>query len=113
MSKYYGMVGYASFEETSPGVETPKYIERPYFGEILQNYRRLESNNQVNDSITLTMRLSIISDPYAMENFHQIRYVTYMGAKWKVNTVEVTYPTLTLNMGGVFNEASEASQSSM
>ena len=36
-------------------------------------------------------------------HFTMIRYIEWMGVKWKVNNVEVQYPRLTLHIGGVFN----------
>lgn len=110
MAKYYGMVGYATFDQEEPGISKIVIEERPYYGDILQNYRRLQTTQQLNDDLALTMRLSILSDPYALENFHQIRYAAYMGTKWKVNTVEVSYPRLVLNLGGVYNEATGPSE---
>ena len=39
-----------------------------------------------------------------MENYSQIRYVEYLGAKWRVTKVEVRHPRLVLSIGGVYNE---------
>lgn len=103
MAKYYGMIGYATFENSVPGVTEENFVERPYYGDVLQNYRRLQDSRNVNDDVTLTMRISIVADPYAYENFHNIRYATYMGVKWKVNTIEVANPRIVLNLGGVYN----------
>lgn len=113
MAKYYGMVGYVTFDQEIPGVSIPIIEERPYYGDILQNYRRMQTTQQLNDDIALTMRLSILSDPYALENFHKIRYATYMGTKWKVNTIEVSYPRLVLNLGGVYNDSTGSSENPM
>lgn len=113
MAKYYGMVGYVTFDNETPGISIPVTEERPYYGDILQNYRRLQTTQNLNDDLALTMRISILSDPYALENFHNIRYATYMGTKWKVSTAEVVYPRLILNLGGVYNEAAGPSENPM
>ena len=47
---------------------------------------------------------SILADPYARNNFHSMRYIKFMGALWKITTVEVQYPRLILNVGGVYND---------
>lgn len=47
---------------------------------------------------------SIVADPFAYANFHSMRFIEYMGAKWKISNVEVQYPRLILTVGGVYNE---------
>ena len=47
--------------------------------------------------------ISILSVPYAVNNFHSMRYIEFMGAKWKVSDVEVQYPRLLLTLGGLYN----------
>lgn len=105
MAKYYGKIGYAEYDYERPGIAEEVIIEKTYYGDLLQNTRRLQSIDEVNDNLTLSNRISILSDPYALENFHKIRYAEYMGTKWKVNTVDVQYPRLVLTLGGVYNEA--------
>lgn len=103
MAKYYGLVGYAETVEISPGVWEEQITERPYYGDLMRNSRRLQTANQLNDNLNISNELSIVSDPFAERNFHAIRYATYMGTKWKVTNVEVSYPRLTLTLGGVYN----------
>lgn len=104
MPRWYGKIGYGVTEETSPGVWTEEIVERNYYGDIIRNLRRLETSDQVNDNISVSNEISILSDPYALENFHSIRWVEFMGAKWKVSSVEVQYPRLVLSLGGVYND---------
>ena len=104
MPKWYGKIGYGVTEETSPGVWTEEIVERQYYGDILRNLRRLETSDQVNDNVSVSNEISIVSDPYAFENFHSIRWVEFMGAKWKVSSIEVQYPRLVLSLGGVYND---------
>ena len=103
MPKFCGNIGYAISKETTPGVWIEDIVERQYFGDVYRNTRKLQSGNQVNDSIDISNEISILSDPFANENFHSMRYVTYMGAKWKVSSVEVRYPRLILTVGGFYN----------
>ena len=103
MAKYFGSIGYAETVETSPGIVREQITERNYYGDILRNNRRLEDSNEINDDINITNRISIVSDPYAVENFWKIRYATFMGNKWKVKTVDVEFPRLILTLGGLYN----------
>lgn len=103
MAKFYGMIGYGCTEETSPGVWTEQITERPYFGDLIRNYRKTQGSGNVNDNVNVSNEISIIADPFANENFHSMRYVRLMGAKWKIETVEVQYPRLILTIGGLYN----------
>lgn len=103
MAKWFGVIGYAEQVETEPGVWKETITEREYFGDMTRNTRRLQSTDQLNDDISISNEISIVSDPYANENFHSMRYATYMGTKWKITSVEVQYPRLILSLGGVWN----------
>ena len=101
--KWHGVIGYGETTETEPGICTEHITERVYSGEILRNTRMLQTSGQVNDNINISNSISIISDPYANKNFHSIKYVEFMGTKWKVTNVDVQYPRLILSIGGVYN----------
>ncbi len=104
MAKFYGKIGYCETMETSPGVWTEKITERDYFGDLVRNTRKLQTPDGVNDDINIANEISILADPYTMHNFHAMRYVNFMGTKWKISSVEVSYPRLILTVGGVYNE---------
>lgn len=103
MAKFYGVIGYADTQETSLGVHEEVFIRRHAYGEVLRNNRKLENGEHLNDDLTLNNQISIVGDPYAVKHFFSIRYVEWMGAKWKVTNVEVQPPRLTLTIGGVYN----------
>jgi len=103
MAKFYGPIGYAVTTETTPGVWTEEITEHFYYGDLLQNVRRLQSGDHLNDDINISNKISILADPFAYTNFHTIRYVEFMGTKWKVSEVDVQYPRLILTIGGVYN----------
>ena len=103
MAKFYGRIGFAETVETAPGVWTENIVDYNYFGDIIRNARRLQSSDQLNDDINISNEISSVADPYANQNFHSMRYVEFMGAKWKITNVEVRYPRLILTVGGVYN----------
>ena len=108
MAKYYGTVGFAETVKTSPDVWEEQITERDYSGEAMRISRRWQGTEHLNDDLVVNNRLSILADPYAYNNFQSIRYATWMGAKWKVSSVEVAYPRLQLDLGGVYNEQNES-----
>lgn len=103
MAKFYGIIGYAETAETRPGVWTEQITERSYYGDLIRNVRNLQASGELNDNINVANQISIVADPFACQNFHLMRYVEFMGAKWKVTSVEVQYPRLILTIGGVYN----------
>lgn len=103
MSKWYGKIGYAETAETDPGIWEEQITERSYYGESFRNTRLLQSSGNVNDNVNIANQISIVADPYANQNFHAMRYVEFMGTKWKITDIEVQYPRLILTIGGIHN----------
>lgn len=104
MSKFYGKVGYSEQVEIEAGIFSQnEIVEHYYRGEVMSNFRRLSSGDSINDSVEINNKFSIIADPYACQNFHNIRYIEYLGTKWKVTNVEDQRPRLILTAGGVYN----------
>ena len=103
MAKFYGAVGYGIRTLIRPGVFEEVITEENYFGDTLVNIRDIQSTETLNDNINVANKISILADQFANENFHLIRYVVFMGVKWKVPKVEVAAPRLILTLGGVYN----------
>lgn len=105
--KFYGIVGYCeSVEETGDreGNWVDRCTERKYYGDILRNTKKWDSNQEsVNDDLNINNSFSIVADAYAYEHFYAMKYVKWMGAYWKVTNVEVQRPRLILTIGGVYN----------
>lgn len=104
MAKFCGVIGYAVTKETEPGIWEEQIVEVEYFGDVIRNTRRINAPGKVNDDISISNQISIIADPFANNNFHAMKYVVFMGAKWKVSEVTVEYPRLILAIGGLYNE---------
>ena len=105
MTKWYGKVGYSETVETAPGVWTSQDTVREYYGDIKRNTARWAGNsNSTNDNLTVTTQISIVADAFAIEKFHSIKWVEFMGVKWAVDSVDPTQPPrLLLTLGGVYN----------
>lgn len=105
MAKYYGILGYSlDNKEIRPGVYEPCIDERVIYGDFIRNVKKTDNSGQYNDNININNQISFIADPFAVENFSRIKYATYMGTKWAVSSVEVAFPRLILNLGGVYND---------
>lgn len=102
--KFAGKVGFWIDEtEVKPGVWKSSIIERDYFGDVSLSYRRFQPSDNQNDNFSTNSRISILSDLYAQQNWTSIRYVVWNEAKLKVTSVEISYPRIVLEVGGVYN----------
>lgn len=103
MARFYGKVGYGKTEDKGNGVHELVITERNYSGDVVRNTRRLETGEKVNDDLTTSTSISIVSDSYANQYFFAIQYVEWAGTLWKVTSVEQESPRLILRLGGVYN----------
>lgn len=104
MAKYYGKIGYATTVVGKPGVHKHQFTERTVYGDTIKNSRKLDNSEYLLDNVSISMKISFIADPYAVQNFHNIKYATYNRSNWEVVLVEPEFPRLVLTLGGVFNE---------
>ena len=104
MSKMLCVIGYATTEETVPGVFEEKIKPMAYYADLIRNTSKYQSTANLNDDISLNNSISIIADPYAFENYAHMRYVDIHGTKWKISDAELAYPRIILNVGGVYND---------
>lgn len=102
--KFCGKVGYDITEETVPGVWEATIVERTYRGDVIKNRSSWQAGESINDDINVSSDISIMADAFAYQHFSNIRYVEFMGAKWKVTTVTPERPRITLTLGGLYNE---------
>lgn len=102
--KFAGEVGFwINDVETAPGVFQPAVVERHYTGDVTRHFRKWNSSEHMNDDFRLNNQIEIVADLYMQQNWTSIKYVVWNGVKWKVPTVEVDYPRLVLEIGGVYN----------
>lgn len=111
--KWHGKIGFETMVETSPGPGKatewrPDIVEKHYYGDVNRVVKRYDSGDKVNNDISINNQFSIISDPFANENFFNMRWIEWRGVKWKVNEVTVEYPRLTVNIGGEWKDGNNA-----
>ena len=104
MNRWYGKVGYSETVETASGVWAPQDTIREYYGDVIRNTTRWAVNSDsTNDDLTVNSQISIVADPYAIEKFYSMKWIEFMGAKWKITNVDPQPPRLLLTLGGVYN----------
>ncbi len=106
MGKFKGIIGFVRTEEdpNHPGVYREVITEKEYLAEVIRSIKRSQGvPDKLNDDVNVDVQISILFNPYLMDNFSHIRFVEWMGAAWKVNSVEPQYPRLILSIGGIYN----------
>lgn len=105
MARFSGMVGFAIIEETKPGIYEEVYKERPYKGDVLRRSRSWSPSEHLNDDISITNEISIVSDSFAILNFGVMRYVRWLQQCFSIDSasLDTERHRITLTLGGVFN----------
>lgn len=112
--KYYDDVTFVLQREdpNAPGNWKQYTVIKQYPGE----WKRIESKwtpgDKTNDDKRVNNQLEIISDPFALLNWTQIRCVKYMNVQWSVNTVTLRPPRIVMEIGGLYNAPAKPSSSS-
>ena len=104
--KFSGKVGFWQKSiQTNPGVYKPGIVEKPYVGDVFRDYRKWQSaENQQNENLTVSNKISIISDLFMQQNWASIKYVNWNGVNWSVSSIDVSsFPRVTIELGGVYN----------
>lgn len=103
--KWCGQIGFVETKEleNEPGIWKEVITERKYYGDILRNTRHANSSEYLNDNFTINNEFSVLLDAFAMANYSHIRYLEFQGVKWKIASVTIDYPRITLTTGGVYN----------
>lgn len=92
-------------EETRPGIYEEKYVERYYKGDVIRSSRRWDPSEHLNDNLTISNDISIISDDFVNQNLGAMRYLILMNQKYEIvsATIDTDKHRITLSLGSVFN----------
>lgn len=105
MAKYFGNIGFVKSVEDpdKPGFWRETVETRPYYGDVLTHQFKNTTPTYINGEITLSNSFSIVADEYANANFGYMKFIEYKGTAWSISNIEVEYPRLIINVGGVYN----------
>ena len=78
-------------------------VERHYYGDILQNYRRWDKGEDILDDLTFSNKFSVLADNYIMKNQFKMKYIIWNGARLKITNVELQWPRILISVGGLYN----------
>lgn len=102
MTKYSGKIGFATQTETSRGIWEDVIVERPYKGYVVRNRRRWDAADDINDDFVVDNQFSVVSDAFLYSHVPDMRYLTYLGTRFKITSVEIERPRVLISVGGVY-----------
>ena len=105
--KWRGEIGFSEITKVRPGVYLPTITSRIYRGDVNTHpvWRNQYSSDSVNDDVNMSMTISVVADPYAVQNLGYMKYITYNGSKWRISSVEPRFPRLVISIGGLYNDS--------
>lgn len=103
--KFYGKIGYVTTTEITNGrFEEQVVAEKDAYGDVVTYRRRLQAeSDKQNEDIHLSNTISVLMDPFMQNHFHEIRYVLWQGVRWEASSIELSWPRLNIQLGGVYN----------
>jgi hypothetical protein len=114
MARFSGRVGFAIATEkmtvddqgdsVGTGIFIDSITERNLKGDVITERMKYTGvPNRLNDDLRPLHRISLVSDPFLMENLATIKYVVLLGVRYSVTDIEVRRPRVILSLGGVYN----------
>ena len=101
--RFYGKVGYQIEVEKEDSVWESQMVATTYYGDVIRNNLRRDAGETINDTINVNNRISIVADPFAFENFQNMKYVEWLKQLWCIKSIELQPPRIILEVGGVYN----------
>ena len=105
--KWYGVIAFKDEEEVEPGVWEAKITTKNFYGDILRASWREQQGTKINADLSISNQISVVADAFLLNNFQKIEYITFYGSKWRVSSVEINSPRLTLSIGELYLEEGE------
>lgn len=102
--KFYGVIGFAAQVEEEPGLWVEKIVPRTYYGDVKKNHRSYTSASEINDDIRVSSTyISVVSDGYLDKHIGEMKYIEYLGCRWKIQSIEVSRPRVEITLGEIWH----------
>lgn len=112
--RFAGKIGFVINvqDEHDDSLWFPQTTEKLAYGDVLRDTRNNDKSNYINDNFTISNQFSIVADSFTYRNFQYIKYVEYLGVKWRVTSVDALQrPRLVLSVNGVYNDTADQTYS--
>lgn len=102
--KYRGEVGFIINEETEPGIWKPYSMVQEVRGEVIQNTVSWNEGDTINSDVKFQNRISIVLSNFLTQNMMALRWITYMGVRFKISKIELKPPRMIFTLGDEYIE---------
>ena len=107
MSKWSGKIGFAETVKGDDDISRTTIVEKRFRGDVLQDYRKWDDSEKINGDITISNRISVVAKDHMLSRLQYMRYVTWQGAKWRIQSISIALPRVILLLGDLYNETEE------
>lgn len=108
MAKFSGRIGFGIQKEIQPGIWDNVIEERPYYGDVVRETLEKLAGETVLGDIRTANSFRIVADPYAEQNFMDMKYLRWNGRVWVIRQVELqSRPRLLIRIGGIYEGPTE------
>ncbi len=102
--KYSGIIGIVELTEQEPGVWADSDPEEISVKGDVKSYRLSSTaTDSINTNHKIRNEISIVVPRAIFEKYDQIRYCSFRGTNWEVDTIKTQYPRLVLTLGEVYH----------
>lgn len=100
--RWAGKIGYATLTEVKPGTWEDVITEVDALGELKQSTEPLDSADSILPRYRTTTSVSVLSDGKRIPDAG-LRYITWQGTNWQINTVSRQWPRIVIYIGGEYH----------
>ncbi len=97
--RYSGKLGVSEQKEVSPGVWEEEITERDFLGTVTSRSEAVEQGDMILPTYRVTTTVSGLARGLGQMDNSNLRYLTYAGRRWVIQTDQSKYPKLLLYIG--------------
>ena len=101
--RYSGVLGIVQQTEVRPGIWEETVTEVPVLGTVRQRTEGLESADRVLPSLGTNTSISVPARGVGPQDNSMIRYITYKGIRWQIQSIVDEPPRIVIYIGEKYN----------
>jgi len=101
--RYSGVLGIAQQTEVRPGIWEETVTEVPVLGTVRQRTEVLESADRILPGLGTNTSISVPARGVGPQDNSSIRYITYKGIPWQIQSIVDEPPRIVIYIGEKYN----------
>lgn len=104
MARFFGTLGLRQpLTEISPGIFEEEITTIEISGHLLRQNLQSPSNERLQSKGVVSHRVRFKIPEDSISNYPNIAWITWMGKKWTVSSVEYQHPNIIASLGSIYN----------